>query len=151
MTRSPTIMGDSSELQTDGSSPRTSVAKNKLARLLWNAVGTFFLALGLIGIPLPLLPTTPFLLIAAACYLRGSRRMHNWMMMNRYFGAYLKDYLEGNGLAIRTKIVAVSVLWGVIVFSAAFATENAIVRVGLLAVALGVTIHLLTLATKRRA
>lgn len=143
-------MGDSSEPQTDGSSPRTSVAKNKLARLLWNAVGTFFLALGLIGIPLPLLPTTPFLLIAAACYLRGSRRMHNWMMMNRYFGAYLKDYLEGNGLAIRTKIVAASVLWGVIVFSAAFATESAIVRVGLLAVAVGVTIHLLTLETKRR-
>jgi uncharacterized membrane protein YbaN (DUF454 family) len=76
--------------------------------------------------------------------------MHNWMMMNRYFGAFLKDYLEGNGLAIRTKIVAVSVLWGVIVFSAAFATENAIVRIGLLAVALGVTIHLLTLKTKRR-
>jgi len=77
--------------------------------------------------------------------------MYNWMMMNRYFGAYLKAYLEGNGVAIRTKIVAVSVLWGVIVFSAAFATESAIVRVGLLAVALGVTIHLLTLETKRRA
>ena len=75
--------------------------------------------------------------------------MYNWMMMNRYFGTYLKDYLEGKGLAIRTKIVAVSVLWGVIVFSAAFATDNAIVRVGLLTVALGVTIHLLTLETKR--
>jgi uncharacterized membrane protein YbaN (DUF454 family) len=76
--------------------------------------------------------------------------MYNWMMMNRYFGSYLKDYLEGKGLAIRTKIVAVSVLWGVIVLSAAFATESAIVRVGLLAVALGVTIHLLTLETRRR-
>jgi uncharacterized membrane protein YbaN (DUF454 family) len=143
-------MGDSSEPQTDSSSPRTAVAKNKLVRLLWNAAGTFFLALGLIGIPLPLLPTTPFLLIAVACYLRGSTRMYNWMMMNRYFGAYLKDYLEGNGLALRTKIVAVSALWGVIAFSAAFATENAIIRIGLLAVALGVTIHILTLETKRR-
>ena len=143
-------MGDSSEPQTDGSSPRTSVAKNKLVRLLWNAVGTFFLALGLIGIPLPLLPTTPFLLIAVACYLRGSTRMYNWMMINRYFGSYLKDYMEGNGLTLRTKIVAVLALWGVIAFSAVFATENAIIRVGLLAVALGVTIHLLTLKTKRR-
>jgi len=143
-------MGDSSEPQIDGSSPRISVAQSKLVRLLWNAAGTFFLALGLVGIPLPLLPTTPFLLVAAACYLRGSRRMHNWMMMNRYFGAYLKDYMEGNGLAIRTKIVAVSVLWGVIVFSAVFATEITIIRVGLLAVAVGVTIHLLTLETKRR-
>ena len=143
-------MGDSSGPQADGSSPRTAVAKNKLVRLLWNAAGTIFLARGLIGIPLPLLPTTPFLLIAVACYLRGSTRMYNWMMTNRYFGPYLKDYMEGNGLTLRTKTVAVLALWGVIVFSAAFATENAIVRVGLLAVALGVTIHLLTLKTKRR-
>ena len=143
-------MRDSSEPQTDGSSPRTSVAQSKVVRLLWNTVGTLFLALGLIGIPLPLLPTTPFLLIAAACYLRGSRRMYDWMMTNKYFGAYLRDYLEGKGVAITAKVVALSALWGVIAFSAVFATENAIVRVGLLAVAVGVTIHLLTLKTKRR-
>ena len=143
------IIGDSSEPQTDVSPPGISVAQSKLVRLLWNAVGTFFLALGLVGIPLPLLPTTPFLLIAAACYLRGSIRMYNWMMMNRYFGAYLRDYLEGRGLGIRTKSVTLSVLWGVIMFSAAFATESAIVRVGLLTVAIGVTIHLLMLKTKR--
>ena len=75
--------------------------------------------------------------------------MYNWMVKNRYFGPYLRDYLEGKGLAIRTKIVALSVLWGVIAFSAAFATESVIVRVGLLIVAGGVTIHLLTLKTKR--
>ncbi|MBU0684604.1 MAG: YbaN family protein [Thermoplasmatota archaeon] len=144
------IEGDSSEPQTDAPSPGISVAQSKLVRLLWNAVGTLFLALGLIGIPLPLLPTTPFLLIAAACYLRGSMRMYNWMMMNRYFGAYLRDYLEGKGLAIKTKVVTLSVLWGVIVFSAVFATESVIVRIGMLAVAIGVTIHLLTLNTKRR-
>jgi hypothetical protein len=143
------IVGDSSEPQTNGSSPGISVAQSKLVRLLWNAAGTFFLVLGLVGIPLPLLPTTPFLLIAAACYLRGSIRMYNWMVKNRYFGPYLRDYLEGKGLAIRTKIVALSVLWGVIAFSAAFATESVIVRVGLLIVAGGVTIHLLTLKTKR--
>jgi len=143
------IVGDSSEPQTDGSSPGISVAQSKLVRLLWNAAGTLFLTLGLVGIPLPLLPTTPFLLIAAACYLRGSKRMYNWMMMNRYFGAYLRDYLEGKGLAIRTKIVTLLVLWSVIAFSAAFATEITFVRVGLLAVAVGVTIHLLTLKTRR--
>jgi hypothetical protein len=143
------IVRDSSEPKTDGSSPGISVSPSKLVRLIWNVIGTLFLALGLIGIPLPLLPTTPFLLIAAACYLRGSTRMYNWMMMNRYFGAYLRDYLEGRGLAIRTKIVTLSVLWSVIVFSAAFATESAIVRLGLLAVAIGVTIHLVALKTKR--
>lgn len=143
------VVRDSPEPQTNSTSPGISVAQSKLVRLLWNAVGTLFLALGLVGIPLPLLPTTPFLLIAAACYLRGSKRMYSWMMKNRYFGHYLRDYLEGNGLAIRTKVVALSMLWGVITLSAAFATESTIVRIGLLAVAIGVTIHLLTLKTKR--
>jgi hypothetical protein len=142
-------IGDSSGPQTDGSTPGISVAQSKLVRLLWNAVGTLFLALGLVGIPLPLLPTTPFLLIAAACYLRGSKRMYNWMMMNRYLGAYLRGYLGGKGLPIRTKITSLLVLWSVIVFSAAVATESTIVRIGLLAVAIGVTIHLLMLKTKR--
>ncbi len=143
------MIRDSSEAPTDGDSPGISVAQNKIVRLLWNAVGTFFLVLGLVGIPLPLLPTTPFLLIAAACYLRGSKRMYSWMMKSKYFGHYLRDYMEGNGLAIRTKVVALSMLWGVIAFSATFATGSTIVRIGLLAVAIGVTIHLLTLKTKR--
>ena len=138
-----------SETQADRASPEISVAQSRVVRLLWNVVGTFFLALGLVGIALPLLPTTPFLLIAAACYLRGSKRMHSWMMKNKYFGAYLKDYLEGNGLSIRTKIVTLSMLWGVMILTAVFATENSIFRIGLLAVAAGVSIHLLTLKTKR--
>jgi len=150
LARSPIAMVNSAERKSNGSLPRPSVAQDRLVRLLWNILGTFFLALGLVGIPLPLLPTTPFLLIAAACYLRGSSRMYNWMMMNRYFGAYLRDYLEGKGLAVGTKIVSASALWGVIVLSAVFATENTIVRVALLAVAIGVTIHLLTLKTKPR-
>lgn len=142
-------MENVTEAQSDGLSPTGSVAKSKLVRLLWNMAGTAFLMLGLAGIPLPLLPTTPFLLIAAACYLRGSRRMYTWMMTNRYFGAYLRDYVEGKGISVRTRIVAVSVLWGVIGISAAFATKSTIIRIVLLAVAVGVTIHLLMLKTKR--
>jgi uncharacterized membrane protein YbaN (DUF454 family) len=144
------ITGDSYEPQTDGSWPRTSVAQSKFGRFLWNVVGSFFLVLGLIGIPLPLVPTTPFLVIAAACYLRGSGRMASWMMMNRYFGSYLRDYLEGKGLPIRTKVLVISMLWGGIGISATFFISSTIIQIVMLAFALGVTIHLLLLKTKRR-
>jgi uncharacterized membrane protein YbaN (DUF454 family) len=145
------IVGGFSGPQTDTHTPSAPVSQSKLVRLLWNVVGTFFLGVALVGVPLPLLPTTPFLLIAAACYLRGSRRMYNWMMMNRYFGVYLRDYMEGNGIPVWTKIAAVSVLWGAIGVSVVFATESTIIRFILLGVAVGVTIHLLTLKTKQGA
>lgn len=123
-------------------------AKGRLGRLLWTALGTLFLGIGIIGIPLPILPTTPFLLLAAACYIRGSPRMYRWMMTNRYFGRYLKDYSEGSGISRRAKAVALAVLWGLIGLSALLATENLIIRLVLLAVAAAVTVHLLTLRTK---
>ena len=75
--------------------------------------------------------------------------MYNWMMTNKYFGGYLKDYLEGRGLSIKTKVVSVSMLWAVITISAVFATEDIYVRTGLLAIAIVVTFHILRLKTKR--
>jgi len=123
-------------------------AKGRLGRLLWTALGTLFLGIGIIGIPLPILPTTPLLLLAAACYIRGSPRMYLWMMTNRYFGRYLKDYSEGRGVSRRAKAVALAFLWSFIGLSALLATENLIMRLVLLVVAAGVTVHLLTLRTK---
>ena len=111
--------------------------------------GTFFLSLGIVGIAIPLLPTTPFLLLAAACYLRGSERMYKWMLTNRYFGPYLSNYRQGRGIPWRVKIATVSLLWIVIGFSAIVVTDNMIVRIVLLVVALGVSIHILTIKAKR--
>ncbi|HEX7391638.1 MAG TPA: YbaN family protein [Thermoplasmata archaeon] len=128
--------------------PVVADAKGRLGRLLWTALGTLFLGIGIIGIPLPILPTTPLLLLAAACYIRGSPRMYLWMMTNRYFGRYLKDYSEGRGVSRRAKAVALAFLWSFIGLSALLATENLIMRLVLLVVAAGVTVHLLTLRTK---
>jgi len=111
--------------------------------------GSFFLSLGIVGIAIPLLPTTPFLLLAAACYLRGSERMYKWMLTNRYFGSYLRNYRQGRGIPWRVKIATVSLLWIVIGFSAIVVTDNMIVRIVLLVVALGVSIHMLTIKAKR--
>ena len=117
-------------------------------RFLWNIAGTVFLVIGLIGIPLPVLPTTPFLLLAAACYLRGSVRMYRWMHSNRYFGKYLTDYRAGMGIPKKTKAYSVATLWTVIGISVFAMRENIPVVVILLIVAPAVTIHILSIKTK---
>lgn len=129
--------------------PGAKMAEGRLGRFLWTTLGTLFLGIGIIGILLPILPTTPFLLLATACYLRGSARMHRWMMTNRYFGRQLGDYSEGRGVSRATKVVALVALWGLIGLSALSATENLVIRLILLAVAVAVTLHIITLKTKR--
>jgi uncharacterized membrane protein YbaN (DUF454 family) len=142
-------MADVSSERSDGDSPETPINRSRISRILWNVAGSFFLSLGIVGIAIPLLPTTPFLLLAAACYLRGSERMYKWMLTNRYFGSYLRNYRQGRGMPWRVKIATVSLLWIVIGFSAIVVTDNMIVRIVLLVVALGVSIHILTIKAKR--
>jgi uncharacterized membrane protein YbaN (DUF454 family) len=76
--------------------------------------------LGAIGIVFPILPTTPFLLAAAACFCKSSKRMYSWLMNNKWFGEYIKNYKEGRGLPLKTKITALVVLWVTIGFSTGF-------------------------------
>jgi uncharacterized membrane protein YbaN (DUF454 family) len=66
-------------------------------RILLVIAGTLFVGLGIIGIFIPVLPTTPFLLLAAACYARSSRKFHEWLLNNRWFGDYIRNYLQGKG------------------------------------------------------
>jgi uncharacterized membrane protein YbaN (DUF454 family) len=141
-------MADDSLVRFDRNPHDIVVARSRTSRLLWNIAGTFFLSLGAVGIVIPLLPTTPFLLLAAACYLRGSARMYNWMLTNRYFGVYLKNYIEGKGIPPRVRIATIVLLWTVIGFSATLMTDSIVVRIALLLVAFGVSIHILTLKGK---
>jgi len=106
------------------------------------------LAVGVVGIVLPVLPTTPFVLIAAACYLRGSKKMYDKLVKNRYFGGYLRDYMEGRGVSKRATVVSITSLWILILLSATFATNDLIIRAVLIVVAVAVTIHLLRLRTR---
>jgi|TARA_B100000315_G_scaffold233706_1_gene247045 hypothetical protein len=105
--------------------------------------GTFFLGLGVLGIILPILPTTPFLLLSAACYSRGSNRFYKWLIGNRWFGKYISDYRSGKGIPIRAKIIAVITLWATILFTVFTIVTHPILRLILFIIAISVTIHLL--------
>jgi uncharacterized membrane protein YbaN (DUF454 family) len=113
------------------------------------ACGTLCVGLGLAGIFLPLLPTTPFLLLAAICYAGSSPRFYDWLMNNRWFGRYIKNYREGKGLTLMTKIVSLASLWITIGYSAAFVMPWLSGKLALIVIALGVTAHILRRPTCR--
>ena len=121
----------------------------KLKKGLLIFAGTVSTVIGVIGIFVPILPTTPFLLLAAACYLRSSRRLYNWLLCNRFFGAYVRNYLQGRGMPRKVKIATIFLLWITITCSIIFAVQVLVVRIILIIVAIGVTVHILLIKTTR--
>lgn len=109
-------------------------------------LGTLSLAIGIIGVIIPLLPTTPFLLLASFCYLRSSKRMYNWLINHRIFGSYIYCYMVYRGVPRKTKIGAFIFLWLTLIISMIL-ISYIYIRVLLLIVGIGVTIHLLALKT----
>src|SRR4030043_1140306 len=106
-------------------------------RLLIGA-GTLSTGLGIIGIFFPILPATPFLLLAAACYMRSSERLHKWLISNRWFGEYIKNYQEGRGIPVKTKVLALSTLWIAIGYSTFFVVDEFLfAQIALLLIATG--------------
>ena len=120
---------------------------NRLARCLLIGFGTLCVALGVIGIFVPILPTTPFLLLAACCFARSSRTFLNWLLTNRWFGAYIRNYREGRGIPRREKVLMITALWLTIGFSALYAVSVWWGKLLLVAVAIGVTVHLVRIRT----
>lgn len=123
---------------------------SRLARALLVACGTLSVALGVLGMFLPLLPTTPFLLLAAVCYARGSERCHRWLLHNRWFGRYIRDYREGRGVTLRHKLAALALLWLTIGFAAGRVVPVWWGKLLLLGIAVGVTVHLVRMKTAKR-
>jgi uncharacterized membrane protein YbaN (DUF454 family) len=107
--------------------------------------GSVLLATGIAGVLVPVLPTTPFLILAALCYARGSERCYAWLTTNRVFGRYLGDYLRGRGVPRSVKAVVLVFLWAVITLSAVLLVDQLWLRVVLFVVAIGVTFHVLLL------
>ena len=134
--------------RTRPGSERTSFGK--VTRVLLIVIGTTSLAVGIVGIFVPILPTTPFLLLSAACYIRSSQRFYHWLISNRLFGDYIRNYIERKGVPLRVKVLTLVLLWITIGCSAALATDTLWVRIVLIAVAIGVTTHIFSLRTLAR-
>ena len=127
-----------------------SATSGKLKRWFFIIAGTIAIGIGVIGIIVPVLPTTPFLLLAAICYMRGSQRLYNALLCNRFIGSYVRNYLEGRGMSLKMKIWSLSLLWVAIVCTAALATDSLLIRIILTVVLIGVTIHILTVKTAKK-
>lgn len=118
-----------------------------LLRAILISVGTVSLALAALGVVLPLLPTTPFLLLAAACYARASERLHGWLLRNRHFGPALERWEVSRSLSPRAKWTAIPVL-AIGVAGSALLVGELVVQAALLGTGLVVGMFLLRLPTR---
>ncbi len=111
-------------------------------------VGSLSVALGTVGIFVPLLPTTPFLLLAAACFVRSSPRLYRWLITHRWFGTYIKNYREHRVIPLRFKVLALTLLWLSISYAILAVAETLWLRLLLAGIAVGVSVHLVLLRTE---
>jgi len=119
-----------------------------LKKKLYIAFGFLAVALAIIGVFIPGLPTVPFLLVALFCFERSSKKYHDMIMNNKYFGPVLQDYYSGKGLTSSVKIKAILFLSCGMIFSI-YKIQNLHARIGLALVWLGVAIHIILLKTKK--
>ena len=124
--------------------------RNSIKKALLVSSGTLSLGIGFVGIFIPLLPTTPFLLIAAACYIRGSKKSYNWLIKNKWFGEYIFNYQEGRGIPFNIKILTILILWITISISSIIYLSNLIIQIILFFIAIIVTIHLIKIKTLKK-
>ena len=93
------------------------VNRSGISRLLWLALGSLFAAIGTVGIVIPGLPTTPLMILAAACFAKSSQRFYDWVINNRMFGQHVKNYREGNGIPKKSKPMILGTMWIFITFA----------------------------------
>lgn len=112
------------------------------------ALASISIGLGTLGIFLPMLPTTPFLLLAAYFYMNSSYKRLRWLLNNKYLGPYIRSYMSKEGIPLRLKIRTITLLWFTLAATFFFATDKIHVRLILIAVGIGVTTHILVKKTK---
>lgn len=118
-----------------------------LKNMILIAIGSISLVLGVIGIFFPVLPTTPFLLLAGACYIRSSKRLYHWLIHHRVLGEYVRNYIEHRAVKKHAKIMAIVMIWTSIPFCIFFLIDPIPIKVMLFLISSMVTIYLLLLKT----
>lgn len=107
-------------------------------------IGSVSLAAGIVGILIPVLPTTPFLLLSSLCFIRSSKRLHDWLIGSKLFGEYINNYLKYRAVKHNTKIAALIFLWGSLTISILL-VPNMYIDLLLVFIGLAVSIHILLL------
>ncbi len=138
------------ETETGRTPSEGPVPASRLRKALLMAAGVLALALGAAGIFLPLLPTTPFLLLAAACFMRSSEQLYDWLIHHPWFGSYIRNYREYRAITLQAKVTSLVFLWATIGFSIFRVVDSLAVKLLLFAIATGVTVHLVRLRTLTR-
>lgn len=115
-------------------------------KIVWNLIGGIAVVLAILGIFLPLLPTTPFLLLASACFVRGSERLHRWLRNNPMFGEYLRNIEDKKGIPLKGKVFTLVLLWGSLAFSI-YLLRPLVLKGMLIAIGIGVSILILRMKT----
>jgi len=126
-----------------------TISISPFAKYFYLISGFLLVAIGVIGIFLPLLPTTIFLILASICFLKSSPKANDWLRNHKVLGGYIDNYQNKTGLTRNSKIANIITLWTSISLSAFFLTNELYTRIILLAIAIGVTIHLLMIKTKQ--
>lgn len=125
------------------------MAGGSVKKYLLTIAGSLSLAVGVVGIVVPVLPTTPFLLLSAFCYLRSSRRLYDWLINHGVLGRYTYNYMNYRAVSRSIKVGTLIFLWAALTVSIVV-VPNLYIRLFLVAVGIGVSIHLLALKTLRK-
>jgi uncharacterized membrane protein YbaN (DUF454 family) len=126
-----------------------TISISPFARYFYLISGFILVAIGVVGIFLPLLPTTIFLILASICFLKSSPKANEWLRNHKVLGGYIDNYQNKTGLTRNAKIANIITLWTSISLSAFVLTEELYIRILLLAIAIVVTIHLVMIKTKK--
>lgn len=112
-------------------------------RIIFLFLGILSLVLGVVGVFLPVLPTTPFLLLSATLFLRSSQKLYDWLLSHPYLGEYIRNFKEHKAIPLRVKVVSVSLVWITLLYCALFVAREWWMSAMFIAIALGVSIHIL--------
>lgn len=134
--------------KSNSSHNRKEKELRKPVKILLITAGTILIVISIFGIFIPVLPTTPFLLLSAALFAKSSQRFYDWLVNNRILGRYIKNYREGKGIPLKAKIVAITLLWITIGYTTIFAIDILWLRIILSIIAIGVTIHIARIRPK---
>ena len=118
-------------------------------RWLLTILGLISLGLAVLGIFLPVLPTTPLLLLAAALFLRGNRGLYDWLLNHPRLGPYITNFMVHRSIPLKIKVISVSMVWITLLNCAIFVAEHWLFRLFFILLATAITIHILSYKTQK--